>query len=307
MRDYGKVYTAFWTSEDSRAFSEDARTLALYLLTCQHGNMLGCFRLSNAYAADDLQWDSERVSKGFAELFEKGFAYRCERTYYVFIRQYLKWNQFENPNVGKAAEKLLDVLTPPDHVKSMLVAALREFSRFFPVEKLNQLESILEPFENPFETIREPFRNTFETISKTRTRTRASTRAGTKPEPERASPRGDDYPTEFEEVWAAYPKRPGASKKDSYKAWSARIKAGATAAEIMAGVLAYTSYVIAKQTDPEFIKQPATFFGPDEHFRSDWTVWAQARGSPRNLNKQEQLELKNREIAERLSREMSDE
>src|SRR5436190_800173 len=71
MRDYGKVYTAFWISEDARSLSEDGRMLALYLLTCQHSNMLGCFRLTNAYAADDLQWDIERVSKGFQELLSK--------------------------------------------------------------------------------------------------------------------------------------------------------------------------------------------------------------------------------------------
>ncbi|MBB3213441.1 hypothetical protein FHW67_002733 [Herbaspirillum sp. Sphag1AN] len=33
MRDYGKVYTAFWSSEDIRDLSEDGRMLALYLMT----------------------------------------------------------------------------------------------------------------------------------------------------------------------------------------------------------------------------------------------------------------------------------
>ncbi|WP_194720803.1 hypothetical protein [Noviherbaspirillum malthae] len=153
MRDYGKVYTAFWTSEDIRELSEDARTLALYLLTCPHGNMLGCFRLTNAYAADDLKWEVERVSKGFEELFRKGFAYRCERTFWVFIRQYLKWNQFDNPNVGKAAAKLFDTISAPTPVKALLVKALREFSTLFPAAKLAEFEAKAEPFQNPFETL----------------------------------------------------------------------------------------------------------------------------------------------------------
>lgn len=75
----------------------------------------------------------------------------------------------------------------------------------------------------------------------------------------------------FEAAWIAYPNRPGASKAGSLKAWSARLKAGATATEMLAGVHRYAAYCSASGTEPQFIKQPATFFGPDEHFRSDWT------------------------------------
>lgn len=79
---------------------------------------------------------------------------------------------------------------------------------------------------------------------------------------------------QFEEVWAAYPKRAGASKADSLKAWKARIKAGATADEILEGVWRYAKYVAAERTEDRFIKQPQTFFGPGNHFRSDWSVRA---------------------------------
>lgn len=153
MRDYGKVYTSFWTSEDTRALSEDGRTLALYLLTCEHGNMLGCFRIPDAYAAEDLQWEYERVSKGFEELFEKGFSYRCDRTFWVVIQHYLKWNQFENPNVGTAAGKLFETLAAPVVVKHLLVKALFTYSPRFPTQKLEKFRDENEPFANPFETL----------------------------------------------------------------------------------------------------------------------------------------------------------
>lgn len=153
MRDYGKVYTAFWSNPDMRDLSEDGRMLALYLMTCPHGNMLGCFRLPNAYAAEDLKWDGERVSKGFDELFKAGFAHRCERTFWVFIRKYLQWNQFENPNVGKAAGKLFESLAAPHQTKALLVNALRQFSPTFPSSKLDAFEDQGIPFENPFGTI----------------------------------------------------------------------------------------------------------------------------------------------------------
>lgn len=151
MRDYGKVYTAFWTSEDVLSMTEDERTLALYLLTCPHGNMLGCFRLTNAYASDDLKWEIERVSKGFGGLTAKGYIYRCDRSFWLVIQRYLKWNQFENPNVGKAAGKLFDSLGAPNIVKAALVAALRDFSPTFPAGILDEFEAENKPFGNPFE------------------------------------------------------------------------------------------------------------------------------------------------------------
>lgn len=100
------------------------------------------------------------------------------------------------------------------------------------------------------------------------------------PESQKAPTAG--YTPEFEEAWAAYPDRPGASKKESFKAWNARIKAGAKPEDMLQGVMNYAAYVKGKKVEPEFIKQPATFFGPDEHFKSDWTFTdsPNARASP---------------------------
>lgn len=151
MRDYGKVYTLFWTSEDVLSMTEDERTLALYLLTCPHGNMLGCFRLPDAYASDDLRWKPERVSKGFSGLVAKGYIYRCERSFWVVIMRYLKWNQFENPNVGKAAGKLFTSLQPPVDAKALLANALRDFSPTFPRDILEKFESLSKAFAKPSE------------------------------------------------------------------------------------------------------------------------------------------------------------
>lgn len=81
----------------------------------------------------------------------------------------------------------------------------------------------------------------------------------------------NEYPADFEAVWEVYPERPGDSKKAAHKAWAARLAAGATVAEMLAGAQAYAAYVKAMRTEPTFIKQAATFFGPGEHFAADWT------------------------------------
>jgi len=47
----------------------------------------------------------------------------------------------------------------------------------------------------------------------------------------------------------------------------------------MTGVRNYAAYVRIKKTEPEYIKQPTTFFGPAEHYLADWTP-SQPRASP---------------------------
>lgn len=82
---------------------------------------------------------------------------------------------------------------------------------------------------------------------------------------------GTKYTAEFEEAWSLYPSRPGMSKAATFKAWAARLKSGATAQEMIEGTAKYAAFVKAERTEACFIKQPATFYGPGEHYTADWT------------------------------------
>jgi hypothetical protein len=106
VRDYGRVYSKFWTSDDMQALTDDGRMLALYLLSGPHGTIAGVCRLPDGYVSEDLKWSIERVAKGLQELSVKGFADRCETAKWVWIRKYLEWNTPENPNQWKAARKI---------------------------------------------------------------------------------------------------------------------------------------------------------------------------------------------------------
>lgn len=134
--------------------TEDGRTLAAYLLTSPHSNMLGCFRVPMAYVADDLKWGMERVKEGFREVFDKGFATFSEESNWVVIHKFLKWNQPENPNVVKAAEKLFAQIPSSSGVKSILAWAVAEFESRFSVDNLKDCK----PFVNPFDTSRKAYR-----------------------------------------------------------------------------------------------------------------------------------------------------
>ncbi|AFN39091.1 replication initiation protein [Burkholderia phage BcepMigl] len=76
----------------------------------------------------------------------------------------------------------------------------------------------------------------------------------------------------FEEAWLLYPKRPNNSKAAALKAWNARIKAGVDPTRMIEGVKRYAAFCAANKTEPQYIKQASTFFGPDLHFDSDYTV-----------------------------------
>lgn len=81
-----------------------------------------------------------------------------------------------------------------------------------------------------------------------------------------------EYSPEFEEAWLAYPKRAGGNPKaTAYKHWKARIADGATASELLAGVQRYAAYIrTTGKLGTEYVKQAATFFGPDRHFEESW-------------------------------------
>ncbi|HID4550591.1 TPA: helix-turn-helix domain-containing protein [Enterobacter cloacae] len=88
----------------------------------------------------------------------------------------------------------------------------------------------------------------------------------------------ENYSNEFEQAWQAYPKRAGGnSKAAAWKAWKARIKDGVTCEAMMAGVNRYAGYVRATGSlGTQYVKQAATFFGPDRHFEELWQAPAGA-------------------------------
>ena len=107
MRAYGKIETAFWQNPKVRALSEDGRTLLLYILTCPHGNSLGCFPLPSGYATADLGWTSERVSERVSELVSKRFIEHDEPTSIVRIIGWWGHNTIENGKVALGAIRTL--------------------------------------------------------------------------------------------------------------------------------------------------------------------------------------------------------
>jgi hypothetical protein len=181
MRDYGKVYSSFWSSETTSTLSDTGRILACYLLSCQHGTLVGVFRLPDAYVAEDLGWGSERVSEGFAELFQKGFANRCGTSKWVWVRKHLEWNPLENPNQCKCARKIVEQI--PELCQWKL-DFLRVCGHHFGAE-VPKDETLSEPLANPSETLSEPVSVTVSVTEVPPPTPQGGTAAAPEPKPKR--------------------------------------------------------------------------------------------------------------------------
>lgn len=120
-RTYWRVSPAFWGDEKVTGWSDDAKVLALYLLTCEHRTVEGLFRLPKGYIIEDLGWDAERLGKPFGELLRDGFIEYDEKARMCLIVNALEYQSPENPNQVKAAIRFL-----ADLPESVLFARLLE-------------------------------------------------------------------------------------------------------------------------------------------------------------------------------------
>jgi hypothetical protein len=143
MRDYGVIFTKFWTEPDVQAMSEGAQMLFLYILTGPHTTAAGCFRLPLAYVAADRNWTIAQVAERFEELSRNGFAYRCPKTDWVVIPKFLKHNPIANPNCGVAVSKCLDSLPDCFTHLDKLINMLSQFTNRLPNGFLNGLANRL--------------------------------------------------------------------------------------------------------------------------------------------------------------------
>lgn len=82
--------------------------------------------------------------------------------------------------------------------------------------------------------------------------------------PDVPAEKSSEYPSEFLCFWEAYPRR--MDKRRTYRVWKARTKEQYTPNDMIQASMNYASYCAARHTEPEFIKHPSTFLGPDKPF-----------------------------------------
>ena len=155
MRDYGQIQSAYWTHPDIQAVSIEAKLIGAYLLTCQHTNGIGCFRMPIGYVSIDLGMGIETVSKGFRELFQRGFLEHDEEAGYVLIPNFLRWNPTQNPNSAKARAKEFDLIPSSISVYPNLIKALLEHGGYWEKAFRNRIETLSKGFRKGSERVPE--------------------------------------------------------------------------------------------------------------------------------------------------------
>ncbi|MCI7949269.1 DNA-binding protein [Klebsiella pneumoniae] len=281
MRDYATVAPQFWlgkTGRELRKKGAEAQVVSFYLMTSPHANMLGLYYLPILYIAHETGLGLEGASKGLKSAIEAGFCSYDEDTEMVWVHEMAAYQ------VGKA-------LKAGDN----RCAGVR--NEYASLTENSFLSSFYERYKNDFhldvkrETCRILEGASKGLLSQDQEQDQEQEQDkdllghGDATPPEGGS--SDDvssekpkskYPEEFEQAWREYPKRAGGnSKADAFKAWTARIKSGATVQELTDGVRRYADYVTAAgKLHTEFVKQASTFFGPSKHYEELWTFVAPA-------------------------------
>jgi hypothetical protein len=198
------------------------------------------------------------VSKGFQDLFERGFCERCEGTNFVLIPKFLRWNPIINANVGKAREKEFQAVPKKASVYNKLASSM-----------LNYGENLSEGFRNHLETLSKQ-NQTRPDPDRDPTQTQIGTRPDSDDSPRASSSDADS----FQHLWRMYPERAGSNPKlDARRAFNATLKRGNDLDEIEAGLKRYIRFCeTTGKIGTETVMQAATFFGPSERWSEPWKL-----------------------------------
>lgn len=88
MRVFATLRSQFWTGTTGKAITaagKDARIVATYLLTCEHANMIGLYRLPLLYVSEETGLKRREVSSALEQLGFMEFAAYDQETEYVWV------------------------------------------------------------------------------------------------------------------------------------------------------------------------------------------------------------------------------
>lgn len=238
MSQYRKVDTRIWNDARFCGLSDDGKLVFLMLLTHPNMTSLGAMRATLAGLAEEIGWESERLSKGFGEGLAKGMVEHDRTGRMIGLPNFLKYNAPENPNVLRSWVKAFDLL-PECQLKAKtfqrlktLVEGLSEpfrkaFGEAFPKGMAIQEQ---EPEQEP-----EPKQELYPTPSDAESQDRAQSA------PKRVCA-GGGKPTvaelaAFDGFWAVYPLRKG--KDPAREAFVKALRSGVPIETIMLGAQAY--------------------------------------------------------------------
>ncbi|WP_066017987.1 hypothetical protein [Endozoicomonas atrinae] len=307
MKDFGKVSSRFWTSDDIQPLSDRAKLMALYLLTTGHGNLIGIFKLSRGYMADDLCWDRSAVQKALAELASNDFLTLSEQSNYLCINRYMEHNPTVNQK--QIIARLNALLLLPEKLPEVLPEAVTVVHRV--LDKLSS-GKVSREVKDKVAEVRRLLESRSETVSPkkiedrkenieeekilVRSADRTPPRTGEVPSSDgsttgatesaissasKATKKADDLTDDFEQWWQTFPKREGdkGHKQRTFRKYRKLVREqGFTPAQLLANLQAYAHY--CDQTDAtgtQYVKTTEPYLNNPDNLTNPWTVNHAAR------------------------------
>lgn len=264
MRDYGTIAPQFWIGTTGKRLrgDKDAQLLAAYLPTSPHASATGVYHCPVLYMAHETGLTLEEASKALRRLSEEGFCEYDEASETVFV-------------IKMAEHQIGETVKPSDKRHAWLKKELEKMPKAFKTRFLTIYGvafNLVDPSQSgsPSEDPSKPLRS--QEQEQEQEQDQDIPTAVKPPRAKKRSPEPDpDWLADFKRE---YPERLGGQEwQKAVRAARARIKEGHTPDQFIDGAKRYHAH--CKSTDrigTQYVKQAASFLGPDKHFMQPWPV-----------------------------------
>lgn len=130
MAKYRKVDPRIWNDSKFMGLSDNGKLALFFVLTHPNMTAVGAMRHTIPGMAAELGWTSEAFREAFAEGCADGIIRHDERASFVWLPNFIKYNQPESPNVVKAWLAALDLL-PECSMRNELIQHVKDFLKGF--------------------------------------------------------------------------------------------------------------------------------------------------------------------------------
>jgi hypothetical protein len=140
-RKFGQIESGFWHSKKLHAATDQAKLLAVYLLSCPHRNSSGMFRVPLAYIGADLGWPEKQVRIQVSELVSRRLIEYDEQ---VSILRFVGWfghNEVDNRKHAQAVINQIEELKCSSPVYKAHVSAFLAYLNRSAKEYLDGLDT----------------------------------------------------------------------------------------------------------------------------------------------------------------------
>jgi hypothetical protein len=254
MRHYSLLLPQFWTGTTGKAITaagKDARIVATYLLTCEHANMIGLYRLPLLYAAEETALKRREVAAALAHLKILEFAYYDEATEFVWVVEMARFQLSLSPGeaINDKDTRVKTVAALYKHLPTnpFLAPFFDQYAAILRLSCRRDFISEQKPHRSPIEGASVPHgRGTYSVPD--------SDSVGKGDTGETNQTVGDDG---FEQFWEVYPRKAG--KKDARQVWSKLKPDAALLATILAAIASQKQSLEWQKENGQFIPYPATW------------------------------------------------